>query len=329
MVDFIEPSYREISDEVPPLLIIAYLRPDNLKRILEVAHRAQVSAIYISIDVPKNPTDGQISTSLKVRQVVEEFQMNTDSKVVIFLRQSNAGCSPAVLSSCDWFFSQVNEGIVLEDDCLPDLSLFSFFKDSIAHVNSNDDIWLSCGTQFAPSTICAPWQKSKYALTWGWATNQTKWHQMSRALRKNERFRRRQVGIPVLEYVYWRAGARRAYAGYSDAWDTPLVYTMLMLKKFAILPSVSYVTNVGNDSVATHTNVKSIGLYRPIGKYQSTNSAPMVNPKLDDWLTENFYRIRIRHLFSTQITRFVDLVTRKKNVEDTLISRWDRAAIRF
>lgn len=320
---------RENPQEVPALLIIAYLRPDNLKRILDVAHRAKVSSIFISIDIPKSPTDSQTSISLRVRQVAEEFKNNTDSEVVIFLRQTNAGCSPAVLSSCDWFFSQINEGIVLEDDCIPDLDLFSYFKDSMTYINDNDDIWLACGTQFAPSSICASWQKSKYPLTWGWATNRKKWHEMSTALRKNERLSHRGTGIPILEFIYWRAGARRAYAGYSDAWDTPFVYKMLTHKKFAILPSVSFVTNIGSDSVATHTNVNSMGLNRPVGEYQPTSSAPMANPDLDYWLKENFYRIRFRHLFTTQITLLIDLFTRKKNVEDTLISRWDRAAIKF
>ncbi len=327
-MESLNPSDRENPQEAPAVLIIAYLRPDNLKRILDVAYKAKVSSIFISIDVPKNPTDSQTSMSLRVRQVAEDFRSNTDSEVVIFLRESNVGCSPAVLSSCDWFFSQVNEGIVLEDDCLPDLNLFTYFRDSMTHINDDDDIWLACGTQFAPSSICATWQKSKYALTWGWATNRKKWHQMSAALRKNEGLSYRETGIPILEYVYWRAGARRAYAGFSDSWDTPFVYKMLTLKKFAILPSVSFVTNVGSDSVATHTNVKSKGLHRPLGEYQPTSSPPRVNPNLDDWLKENFYRIRIRHLFTTQITFFIDLFTRKKNSEDTLISRWDRAAIK-
>jgi hypothetical protein len=79
--------------------------------------------------------------------------------------------------------------------------------------------------------------------------------------------------------------------------------------------------------VATHTNGKSMGLYSPIGSYHATNSAPVVNPKLDEWLKDNFYRIRIRHLLTTRITLLIDLLTRKKTAEETLISRWDSAAI--
>lgn len=311
------------------LLVIAYLRPDNLFRILSLAQMAGIKDYFISIDYPSIQTPEIMEQHSKVLDVARKFQSNQLLNVSIFVRNQNVGCSAAVLSSCDWFFGEVNQGIILEDDCVPTLDFFEYCRDAMESLIINDQIWMACGTQLAPLTEGSSWIVSKYALTWGWATTSSKWREISSELRNGFApiKSRNMSGISRRESVYWNAGARRAMSGYSDAWDTPLVQKMLLKRKFSILPSASLVTNIGNDMYATHTHGNSMGLGITTGSYDKNLNTLERNILCEQYLFSNFYKIRSRHLLSTQVTRLLDFISTKSRKSIPLLDRWEMARI--
>lgn len=311
------------------VLVIAYLRPDNLDRILEISQSAGVTKFFISIDFPRNASIDNLELNAKVLSISSNFQKVSGCEVHIFEREKNVGCSAAVLSSCDWFFEHVDCGIVLEDDCLPTLDFFKYCADTFPLIEDNQNVWLACGTQFAPPISDEPWVLSRYPLTWGWATTKKKWIQISSSL--NEPFsglkasRKKDISVP--ESVYWNAGALRAIRGISDAWDTPLVQKMLVKSKFAVLPRVALVSNIGNDSKATHTHGTSRGLGLKTGSYLASTRKPNLVKEIDHWLRRNFYQISTRHIVSTRITRLIDFFSCQVRKSISLTSRWETARI--
>ena len=311
------------------VLVIAYLRPDNLDRILEISRSAGVTKFFISVDFPRNASMNDLKLNAKVLSISRNFQRVSGCEVHIFEREKNVGCSAAVLSSCDWFFEHVDHGIVLEDDCLPTVDFFAYCADTFPLLEDNQNVWLACGTQFAPPVSDEPWVLSRYPLTWGWATTKKKWIQISSSL--NEPFSElrasRKREISVSESVYWNAGALRAIRGISDAWDTPLVQKMLLKSKFAVLPRVALVSNIGNDSKATHTHGTSIGLGLKTGSYSASMKKPDLVKEIDEWLRLNFYQISKRHMVSTKLTRLIDFFSCRVHKSITLTSRWERARI--
>lgn len=312
------------------LLVIAYLRPQNLENILKVAVNSGVTNIYISVDAPRIPTLENVELSHQVLQIAKQYQANSKLGVSIYRRVENVGCTPSVLSSCDWIFTQESEVIVLEDDCIPTVEFFDFCRSSISQIQNNSDVWLSCGTQMAPSALIdGQWLLSKYPLTWGWSTTKTKWQEIREAL-LNQDIKLSEKNSPEItahERTYWNAGSRRALEGISDAWDTPLVQRMLLNKKLAILPKNSLVSNVGNDSVATHTHGDSEGIALKTGTFFIPDSQPMCNHLVEEWLRINFYRIKARHLFSTKVTFLMDRISNRRKKFKSLKSSWESAAI--
>ncbi len=331
---FSAPIKNQIVDLSQPgrnlaVLVVAYLRPDNLGRILEFAQRAGVNRFFISIDFPRDTKERNLELHSEVLSVARNFQKSSGCEVQIFERKQNVGCSAAVLSSCDWFFENVDHGIVLEDDCLPTLDFFAYCADAFPIIEENQGIWLACGTQFAPPFSTEPWVLSRYPLTWGWATTKKNWIEISSSLMEShvELKASRERGITFPESTYWNAGALRAKSGVSDAWDTPLAQTMLLRSKLAILPRIALVSNIGNDSQATHTHGKSIGLRLKTGSYSASARKPDTVKEVDDWLMKEFYQIKTRHVFSTRITRFIDFFFCRMLRSTRLTVRWERARI--
>ena len=128
----------------------------------------------------------------------------------------------------------------------------------------------------------------------------------------------------VSEKVYWREGARRAFEGYVDVWDTPLVYVINKGSYFSLLPPTNLISNIGNDSVATHTRNDGVWTNATQNDFSKEDfGVPSVNVEADLWLKKNLYKIRFRHLFSTSFTKIKDKFRNPKF--EQLTTRWARA----
>jgi hypothetical protein len=325
---------RSIKDSdfasLPALLVIAYLRPESLKTILETAHTAGIKRYFISIDFPRESTPEKLKLSSQVLTVANDFQKTSGTIVNITRRSKNIGCTPSVLSSCDWAFTLSENLIVLEDDCIPNVDFFNYCKESFSNISVDPNIWLACGTQLAPAELINDsWLLSRYPLTWGWCTTSNKWAMIRDALYepKDELTQKNSVGLSFFERRYWNAGAQRALSGIADAWDTPLVQQMLRNNALAILPKYSLVSNVGNDQVATHTHGNAQGIKTITGSFSAGNSLPVINNNVENWLRDEFYKIKPRHSLTTRVTGLMDKVLKRKGKVLTLRENWENAKL--
>ena len=309
------------------VLIIAYRRKENIKKILEICEYNEVSEIFIALDGVKQGCNSGLRDNLEIRKIVDDFEKKYTGNIKKLYRDVNLGCAASVMSACDWAFLLTDNLVVLEDDCIPTNDFFKFSNLTLVEMRANSKIWLSCGTQFAPKNLVSnSWMLSRYALTWGWCTNRTNWNQISVAIKKNMKLKvDYSNSMRLHETVYWNEGSRRAHEGWTDVWDTILVKQMLMNSKFAVLPDVSLVTNTGDDDFATNTIGHSEWLNLQTG-YFPDNPGTLIHSKVHDtWLRNEFYKISLRHIFSTQITKFFDYIYRKKIPRDPLVKRWEQA----
>mgnify|MGYP003860668839 FL=1 len=302
------------------LLIVAFKRIDSLREILRNSLEAGISRIYIVVDLA--PTlEGQKQQSL-IFEMLEKYKDKFDL-FKVYKRDKNVGCAVSVLTGLDWVFAQEKFVCILEDDCIPSLDFFHFVLDSKYLLETDSQLMLTCGTQFAPLEITGGlWIKSSYSLTWGWATTRDKWNILRSDFFAARNKKLRQKGIFSFfkpDSVYWNSGARRALEGFVDVWDTVLVRNLQAQQQLAILPSCSLVKNIGSDSNATHTK-DSQWTNLPSGQYQATNTKPTFSKEVDYWLRQNFFNIGIRHLLSTRVTALLDRFSRSPR--EPLLKRW-------
>jgi hypothetical protein len=303
------------------VLIIAYRRYQSLNKILDLCKENGVKRVYVAIDGPKANSHEGTEDNLKIVDVVSNFTSHFEGNVYLMNRKLNLGCAPSVLSACDWVFENEKFAMILEDDCIPSSDFFNYSCQSLEVIAHDRRIWLSCGTQFAPpSPDTDDWFLSKYPLTWGWATNRDNWNQISIALKNQKKLNGGY--LPLSEKVYWNAGARRACDGWVDVWDTILAQQLLVMNRLVLLPKNSLVTNIGNDSVATHTLGPSKWIGVKTGIFKSPISNPKYESKVDLWLKKEFFRIKHRHLVTTKLTFLKDFFLRFRKPFAPLIERW-------
>lgn len=314
-----------ISKLIDAALIIAYRRHENVSKLINILSDHGMKRIYVAID-RNSPLDSnsQIDVNRTIKAAIASSK-KMPGQLRVAVHTENVGCSAAVLSACEWFFENEEFGLILEDDCMPAQEFLTYANYSRNIIETNRDVWLFCGTQFAPCEKSADsWSLSKYALIWGWGTSKRNWNQIASSLRNNE-MNIFSKDISFAEKQYWSAGARRSNSGVVDAWDNILIQRMLSLGKKAILPKYALISNIGNDSAATHTISDSNWLGIKTGSFNLPKAAPFENPDLDSWLKSKFYKISIRHIFTTQITYFLDLITGKRRSSNDLVSRWKNA----
>ena len=309
------------------VLVIGYKRSVNIALILDLCKSSGISDIFISIDGPRTDDLKGVQDFEEIKKVVSEFSVNFLGEIKTNFRHTNVGCAASVLSSCDWFFEHIDYGMILEDDCIPSKYFFDFARSTKRYLEINNNVWLSCGTQFVPDEVLPSSPiLSKYALTWGWVTTKEKWLEIRENLitaQTNNLIINNNLNL--IDRIYWQAGSRRAYKGFTDVWDTILVYLMQVNKKYAILPNQNLVSNIGNDFAATHTKESSIFLNKTVGKFDEKSITPQFSNLADSWIKKNVYGISVRHTITTNFTWIKDYLKSERNVE--LLIRWKNAKI--
>lgn len=307
------------------VLVVGFQRPKEIRLILSQASKAGIKSIYLSVDAPRVTSHDSLMRSTEIRELAEEFRSKFNNFSVRFL-PVNVGCSANLLSACDWAFANENRLIILEDDCIPNDDFFDYVEYAFKKLSEDPEVLLICGTQFHASETDESFIiKSRYSLTWGWATTKSNWAKIRHAFSREPVALGANLLTTNYEEIYWNEGARRAISGYVDVWDTALVDYLHLHQSYAYLPSQNLVRNVGNDSVATHTGSDQNWVNTDTGLFNLKPDAKIKTGEENDlWLKVYFFKIRPRHLISTRITRLRDAV--KKPPYAPLKKRWDEAS---
>ena len=281
-----------------PALLLCYSRYKNLRPLIENLRNQGVSKFYISIDGQKK---AKSIVREKFEQEIAILQKNSDLQIYVNQYNRNLGTSAAIISGIDWFFTQVNEGLIIEDDLNLSKDFVKFCKDALEYYKGDSSVWLVTGNQLFPDRkFNFANEFSTYPLIWGWATDRNRWNSMKIAMLTEKLAWEYSHSRRCKEY--WNVGFYRAKSGRVDSWAILLAAQMHAKNKLCVVPSVNLASNVGIDEHATHT--KSVGWPHslPLSIYpNSITFAPISNASehknIDTLLEEKLYKIKYRHSF--------------------------------
>lgn len=233
-----------------PVLIIGFSRKEGVERTLLSLVTAGSMRVYLAIDGPKNQNQALLQEEM--RASAEKIAAKTGMELHIWQRKQNLGLAVSVVTAIDWFFSEVEEGIILEDDLKFEKSFIDFVESGLEEFRNDSDTWLVSGNRFDSIELFnAKNAWSTYPLIWGWATWKDRWAIMRELLISDGKVINSIQETRVRNY--WKTGFQRASSGKLDSWAAPLAAIQHSLRKYSLLPSTNLVSNLGQDVYATHT----------------------------------------------------------------------------
>lgn len=244
-----------------PVLFLIFNRPEETARVFAAIRAQRPKNLFIAADGPRQDRTNEAALVAQTRAIVAEVDWPCD--VETLYRESNLGCGAAVSSAISWFFDHNEEGIILEDDCLPHPDFFGYCATLLQRYRNETAVATIGGTHFLPPAL--PHQRthyaSKYFQMWGWASWRRIWQHYDFDLNGQSeadwiKLLRERHPIAV-EWGYWREIYRALKRGTIDTWDFQVFFSCWSLGSCHIAPGRNLVSNIGHGPSATHTNFAS------------------------------------------------------------------------
>lgn len=239
-----------------PVLIIGFNRPDlteiTLNRIIEY----KPSKIYFAVDGARENNLIEIE---KVNQVCDLKDIIPDSiHLETRFAEKNQGCRLGVSSAISWFFENEEMGVILEDDCFPDLSFFTFCEDLLVRYMDDQSVGMISGVNFFYNQIDLKnsYFFSKYFHIWGWATWRRAWegYKSNNLDLSNIESELAKVFNSKRAIQTWKSWIEESSSGKVDTWDHQWSYHNWKAGRISIMPAKNLVRNLGFREDGTHTN---------------------------------------------------------------------------
>jgi hypothetical protein len=241
----------------PPVVFFIFNRPEQTAQVFGTLHAARPAKLLVVADGPRAARPGEAKLCEQTREILDG--VDWPCRVLRNFSDINLGCGRRVASGMDWAFEQVEEAIILEDDCLPDPSFFGFCAESLERYRHDDRIMMISGDNFQNGR---QWTSDSYYFSriphcWGWATWRRAWHLFDFEMsdwpqHRSTRWLKNIAMNPMLAH-HWTRCFDAVRNGEIDTWDYQWMYCMFRHNGLSIVPEVNLVTNIGFGGTATHT----------------------------------------------------------------------------
>ncbi len=268
-----------------PVALFGFNRPDNLRRVFEQVRRARPRELFLILDAPRDGRPDDLPKNEACRRVFDA--VDWPCEVRRNYAATNMGCRRRMASGISWVFEQVEEAILLEDDCVPSDSFFPFCTDLLARYRHDTRLGMVAGhiAHLQPIVKEASYYFDRFPTIWGWATWRRAWALYDGEMGEWPRLR----SDPFLSTVFQdKRLARRiarffeeVYAGQANTWATIWWYSLLRQNMLCAHPCVNLVSNVG--AFGAHNHGASLWHNLPYGSLRFPLEHPReVLPDFDE-----------------------------------------------
>ncbi len=276
-----------------PVAIIFFNRLEPLKRLVARLAEVKPPKVYLVADGARPSRPDDVANVAACRAFMQELPWKCEIKTNF--AEKNLGCRERVTSGLDWVFENEPEAIILEDDCIPEVTFFPWVETMLARYREVPEVMSVGGTnmrpQLSPRGVDAVF--TKYAMIWGWATWARAWRLNDKNLTKfpaacQTHLIKHWLGKWRAE-VYWRY----LLTHIKTTWDYCWLFAHFTESGLCVVPPVCLVENIGMSGVeATHTSDNTYDLpsvarnWSPKGLREPKIAA---NVALDGWMEDNIY----------------------------------------
>src|SRR6185437_1440962 len=206
------------------------------------------------------PRPGSVQDQLLCREaknIVENIDWKCEVKTLY--KNENVGCKEGVSSAVTWFFSHEDEGIILEDDCLPSASFFRFCDVMLARYRADTRIRhiTGCNLQQGKKWGDSTYYFSNRTHVWGWASWKRVWQDYDKDLSKYSQAEVKNQLSNIFEdktiVECWQNIFDDVKAGKLNAWGYQLDFANFFNNGLTIIPNENLISNIGFGAYGTNT----------------------------------------------------------------------------
>jgi hypothetical protein len=290
-----------------PVALIIFNRPDCTEKIFEAIRQAKPSLLLVIADGARSSKPGEAEKCAATRAIID--RVDWDCEVRTNYSDINLGCGKRVASGLEWVFQEVEEAIILEDDCLPHATFFQFCEELLEYYRDDRRIVAISGNNFQGGREHSDdsYYFSRYNHVWGWASWRRAWKHYDFTMSKWPQVRDNGWLNSVLaesaSVRYWSVRFEAMYQAKIDTWDYQWTFACWIQNGLTILPTVNLISNIGYNADATHTTKDS--------PFANQASKPVIFPLLHPSFV----------LRNTKADRFTDRIMYESNLVRKILNK--------
>lgn len=309
-----------------PVAIVFFNRADTLKEVFNAVRIARPSKLFLIQDGARADRAGEKERVTACRKVVENIDW--DCEVTRDYSDINLGCGKRMSSGLTNAFKKVDRLIILEDDCVPNQSMFPFCAELLERYKGDERINMISGmnhlgtADFNGDSYCF----CKTGAIWGWATWKRVWdlYEFDMPFFKDKYIMNNFIKSRFSKYYINNSisvGQARQNSLDKGERLTAWTYQFGMLRhlysQMVIVPNRNLISNIGLTDETTHSvsSLKMLpkGIQRVFFMDTSELQFPLVHPK---YIMENpVYDKQLWHIMGDSkrvaVARRIESITRQ------------------
>lgn len=238
--------------------LIFFNRPNTLEKVFEKVKQAKPPKLFLIQDGAREGNSEDLHRIKKCRSIVE----NIDWECEVYKNYSdtNLGCGVRPQSGITWVLSQVESTIILEDDCVPDMSFFPYCDEMLEKYKDDERICYISGLNnfeewdFGGSS----YGFTKGGAIWGWATWRRAWSRYDYSVNKIQdpyiqRMIKGTLSGNTKRIDSWKETNQLVEQDVKISyWDAQWGFVKYSQNQLVIVPKYNLICNIGVGADSTH-----------------------------------------------------------------------------
>lgn len=240
-----------------PVALLCFNRPTETAKAMERIRAARPPRLHVIADAPRQNRPEDQGLCAEVRKIATQIDWPCD--LITDFADQNLGCFRRVSSGLTKAFASSDELIIIEDDCVPNLSFFRFCEILLERFRGDDRVFAISGDNFQAGPPRTPYSYyfSQIFHCWGWASWRQQWQSVDLSMSAWPELRDGgwlcdAFGDPSMAN-YYRQAFEQTYTRKNDSWAYRAALSSLTQGRVNILPNTNLVQNIGFGEDATHT----------------------------------------------------------------------------
>jgi hypothetical protein len=280
-----------------PVLLLVFNRPEATRQLFDVLQVVKPYHLFVAADGPRPDNAEDIRRCHEVRSILDRIDWPCETHTLF--RDTNLGCGKGPAEAISWFFKQVDQGIILEDDSIPHPDFFTYCAELLEIYRDNHVVKVIGSANFQRQKLgdSSYYFSMQNGCFCSWATWKRTWNEYDYYLKRidNQFFKKslKYYGVSLKEYIYWidifNHVKKNRYK--ESCWDYQLMFSIWKNKGVGIVPNVNLATNIGFNNEATHTfDDKHHGANKPSESIMPLTHPSQIKVERDaDQFYHNFY----------------------------------------